>query len=92
MFLHCLNHWKLETPTARKQQMSADELSAYKVQQSSGIHFKYLMQTVGVIQTKLPDPDPHGFGPPGSGSSKRFGSGSGSFPFIIQVLSGLKDC
>jgi hypothetical protein len=36
MFLHCLNHWKLETPTARKQQMSADELSAYKVQQSSG--------------------------------------------------------
>jgi hypothetical protein len=31
MFLHCLNHWKLETPTARKQQMSADELSAYKV-------------------------------------------------------------
>ena len=22
MFLHCLNHWKLETPTARKQQMS----------------------------------------------------------------------
>jgi len=31
MFLHCLNHWKLETPTARKQQMSQDEVSAYKV-------------------------------------------------------------
>jgi len=31
MFLHCLNHWKLETPTARKQQMSAEEISAYKV-------------------------------------------------------------
>jgi len=31
MFLHCLNHWKLETPTARKQQMSAEEVSAYKV-------------------------------------------------------------
>jgi hypothetical protein len=42
MFLHCLNHWKLETPTARKQQMSADELSAYKVQQSSGLQLKIL--------------------------------------------------
>jgi len=31
MFLHCLNHWKLETPTARKQHMSQEELSAYKV-------------------------------------------------------------
>ena len=31
MFLHCLNHWKLETPTARKQLMSSDDISAYKV-------------------------------------------------------------
>jgi len=31
MFLHCLNHWKLETPTARKQQLSGDEVSPYKV-------------------------------------------------------------
>ena len=31
MFLHCLNHWKLETPTARKQTMSSDDISAYKV-------------------------------------------------------------
>jgi len=31
MFLHCLNHWKLETPTARKQQLSGDEISPYKV-------------------------------------------------------------
>ena len=31
MFLHCLNHWKLETPTARKQQLSGDEVSSYKV-------------------------------------------------------------
>ena len=31
MFLHCLNHWKLETPTARKQQMSSEDVSAYKV-------------------------------------------------------------
>jgi hypothetical protein len=32
-----------------------------------------------------PDPqDPHDFCPPGSG----YGSGSGSFPFLIRVLSG----
>ena len=31
MFLHCLNHWKLETPNARKQTMSVDEHKAYKV-------------------------------------------------------------
>jgi hypothetical protein len=34
--------------------------------------------------------DPHDFGPPGSGSiSQRYGSGygSGSFPFLIKVLS-----
>jgi hypothetical protein len=52
-------------------------------------------------QSSVPDPepdrDPHVFGPPGSGSgsgsiSERYGSGSGygSFPFIINVLSGLK--
>jgi hypothetical protein len=35
------------------------------------------------------DPDPHVFGPPGSGSiSQRYGPGS--FPFLINVLSGLK--
>jgi hypothetical protein len=37
--------------------------------------------------------DPHVFGPPGSGSiSQRYGSGSdsGSFPFLVTVLSGLK--
>lgn len=31
MFLHCLNHWKLETPNARRQTMTAEELKAYKV-------------------------------------------------------------
>jgi hypothetical protein len=34
-----------------------------------------------------PDPDPHVFGPPGS-VSQRYGSGS--FPLLIKVLSGLK--
>ncbi|XP_078660310.1 histone acetyltransferase KAT2A-like [Branchiostoma floridae x Branchiostoma belcheri] len=31
MFLHCLNHWKLETPTARKQRAQTDDVSQYKV-------------------------------------------------------------
>ena len=34
MFLHCLNHWKLDTPTARKQQQQGqdkDELALYRV-------------------------------------------------------------
>jgi putative uncharacterized protein (fragment) len=31
MFLHCLNHWKLETPVARKQRLSTDDISAYKI-------------------------------------------------------------
>jgi hypothetical protein len=43
-----------------------------------------------------PDPqDPHVFGPLGSGSISqrcRSGSGSGSVPFLINVLSGLKEC
>ncbi len=34
--------------------------------------------------------DPHVFGPPGSGSiSQRYGPGSGSFLFLIKVLSRL---
>ncbi len=47
-----------------------------------------------VLRNPDQDPqDPHVFGPPGSGSiSQRYGSesGSGSFPFLIDVLSGLK--
>lgn len=31
MFLHCLNYWKMETPSSRKQTMSADEIATYKV-------------------------------------------------------------
>ena len=30
IFIRCLNHWKLETPTARKQRISDDELQKYK--------------------------------------------------------------
>ncbi len=35
----------------------------------------------------LPDPDPHVFGPPGSGStSQRYGSGSGSFYHHAKIV------
>jgi hypothetical protein len=44
----------------------------------------YLLSSVG-------DPNPHVLWPPGSGFiSHRYGSVSGSFPFLINVLSGLK--
>jgi histone acetyltransferase len=35
MFLHCLNHWKLETPAARRQQLQQqglnDDIAVYRV-------------------------------------------------------------
>ncbi|KAK2570133.1 Histone acetyltransferase KAT2A [Acropora cervicornis] len=31
MFLHCVNHWKLETPTAKKQHSQGEDLAAYKM-------------------------------------------------------------
>ena len=31
MFLHCLNHWRLETPSARRAHTTPEESSAYKV-------------------------------------------------------------
>lgn len=31
MFLHCLNHWKLETPTARKIHSPTEDASEYKI-------------------------------------------------------------
>jgi|LakMenEpi03Aug12_release.lakeMendotaPanAssembly.Ray.scaffolds.fasta_scaffold2815877_1 hypothetical protein len=47
-----------------------------------------------LLKTRVGDSDPedpHVFGPPGSGSaSQRYGSRSGSFPFLIKVFSGLK--
>jgi hypothetical protein len=42
---------------------------------------------------RVPDPDPYVFGPPGSASGSvghKYRSGSGSLPFPIKVLRGLK--
>ena len=55
------------------------------------IHFTAENSMSGTVS--VGDPDPHVFGPPRSGSgsiSQRCGYGSGSFPFLINVLSGLK--
>lgn len=40
MFLHCLNHWKLETPTGRKQHAQTDDLPAYKMNYTRSVAFK----------------------------------------------------
>ncbi len=54
---------------------------------------KICLQWYAIILTSVWDPDPHVFRPPGSGSiSQKYGSGSGSFSFLINVLSGLKTC
>ncbi len=48
--------------------------------------------TVALIKTSVPDPnpdppDPHVFGPPGSGStSQRYGSGFGSFYHHAKIV------
>ncbi len=55
--------------------------------------FKTIFEMFQLGKRSVGDPDPEAdpvvFGPPGSGSiSQR--CGSGSFPFFINVLSGLK--
>jgi hypothetical protein len=48
------------------------------------------LSVVAIVADPDP-PDPYVFGPSGSGSiSQRYGSGSGSFPFLTKLLSGLK--
>ncbi len=51
-----------------------------------------LCRTPDLLKTSVGDPDDsHVLGPPGSGSViQKYGSGSGSFTFLIKVLSGLK--
>jgi hypothetical protein len=52
---------------------------------------KHVKVVICTCSVEDPEPHPHVFGPPGSGSiSQRYGSGS--FPFLIKVLSGLIDC
>jgi hypothetical protein len=42
---------------------------------------------IGNVQSSVRDPDPHVFGPPGSGStSQRYGSGSRSFCHQAKIV------
>jgi hypothetical protein len=47
------------------------------------------MRLSSAMPGSVGDPDPHVFRPPGSGSIRQR-YGSGSFPFLIKVLRGLK--
>ncbi|XP_069959700.1 histone acetyltransferase KAT2A isoform X1 [Cherax quadricarinatus] len=44
MFLHCLNHWRLETPSARRAHTTVEESSAYKVNYTRWLCFSYVPQ------------------------------------------------
>ncbi|XP_037804933.1 histone acetyltransferase KAT2A-like isoform X1 [Penaeus monodon] len=44
MFLHCLNHWRLETPSARRAHTTPEESSAYKVNYMRWLCFSYVPQ------------------------------------------------
>lgn len=44
MFLHCLNHWRLETPSARRAHTTPEESSAYKVNYTRWLCFSYVPQ------------------------------------------------
>ncbi|XP_068224274.1 histone acetyltransferase KAT2A isoform X2 [Palaemon carinicauda] len=44
MFLHCLNHWRLETPSARRAHTTEEESSAYKVNYTRWLCFSYVPQ------------------------------------------------
>ena len=52
MFLHCLNHWKLDTPTARKQQQQgqSDDLAVYRVN-----YTRYGSQSVVYSKVTVPE-------------------------------------
>jgi hypothetical protein len=55
----------------------------------ANVDTSHLLKHINIKETSVGDPDPHVFGPPGSGFICRR-SGSGSFPFLIKVLSGPK--
>ncbi len=68
-----------------------------KIKPGEDPYWKVIITLLNIKQLKeaklKQKPDTHVFGPPGSGSSSQryiSSSGSGSFPFLIKVLSGLK--
>ena len=45
MFLHCVNHWKLETPTVQKQHSQGEDLAAYKMNYTRSV-----LRTAGKVK------------------------------------------
>lgn len=42
MFIKCLNHWKLETPSARRNHSPAEDISAYKINYTRWLCYCYV--------------------------------------------------
>ena len=42
MFLHCLNHWNLETPRQRGKNMSAEDLQVYKNNFARWVYYSHV--------------------------------------------------
>jgi hypothetical protein len=60
-----------------------------QVSHSSRCNHRFIIAKGSAGDSETDPQDPHVFGPSGS-ISQRYGSGSGSFPFFIKVLSGMK--
>ncbi len=75
--------------TCRREEENPDKNFFHPSMQA--LYLTVFLPGLHVLTGSVGDPDPHVFGPPGSGTiSQRYGSGSGSIPFLIKVLSGLK--
>ncbi|PSN51157.1 Histone acetyltransferase KAT2A [Blattella germanica] len=55
MFLHCLNHWNFETPSARRQVVTAEEVSAYKINYTRFLSM--LEEEIYALSSPIWDPD-----------------------------------
>lgn len=49
MFLHCVNHWKLETPTAKKQHSQGEDLAAYKMNYTRSVYCKKIFILLNML-------------------------------------------
>jgi hypothetical protein len=80
-------------PVPRRKKIKIKKIIHTSTVHLKKIHFHYAISTIVAVSVG----DPHVFGPPKSGSiSQRYGSRSGSgsssrsFPFLRNVLKGLK--
>jgi hypothetical protein len=72
---------------AKMKKIESQERKAYRSGTAANTPVEIHSQ---LPETSVGDPDPDVFGPPGSGSISQQRYRSGSFPFLIKVLSELK--